>query len=112
MDMRSRFSKPVGVGLMSPEGRLMPGLKTGAASFANGFVAWRADSRHLLAAAIPGALDASVWLIGTEGDEPLRKVAEFPATMRIRGMAVSPDGAFAILGRYQPSSDIVLFTVR
>jgi eukaryotic-like serine/threonine-protein kinase len=104
--------KPVGVGLMSPEGRLMPGLKTGAASFTNGFLAWRADSRHLLAAAIPGALDASVWLIGTEGEEPLRKVAEFPATMRVRGMAVSPDGAFAVLGRYQPSSDIVLFTVR
>jgi Tol biopolymer transport system component len=104
--------QPVGVRLMSPEGRLIPALKTGVASFANGQIAWCADSRHLLASALPGALDASVWLIEPEGEQPLRKVAGFPATMRMRGMAVSPDGAFAVLGRYQPSSDIVLFTTR
>ena len=104
--------RPVGVRLMSPEGRALPLLQTGDASFANGVVTWCADSRRLVAAALPGALDSSFWLIEPEGDQPMRKLAGFPATVRIRGMTVSPDGAFVVLGRYQPSSDIVLFTTR
>jgi hypothetical protein len=97
---------------MDPEGRSMPFPNTGSAAFNNGLIAWCADSRRLVAAALPGALDSTVWLVEAEGKEPVRKIASFPTNTRIRGIAPSPDGASVIVGRYLASSDIVLFTTR
>jgi Tol biopolymer transport system component len=104
--------EPVRIRLMDPEGRPMPSPETGVASFNNGALAWSSDSRRLVAAAQPGALDASVWLIEPESKEKIRKIASFQTNARIRGIALSPDGGAVIVGRHQASSDIVLFTTR
>ena len=104
--------EPARIRFVDPQGRPMPLLKTEAVSFANGQLAWCADSRRLLAASLPGALDVSLWLVEPDAAEPLHKVASFPVATRIRGLSATPDGVSVVLGRYQPSSDIVLFTMR
>ena len=107
-----RPGEPARLQFVDPQGRAMPLLKTQAVSFANGLLAWCADSRRIVAASLPGALDATLWLVEPGAAEPFRKIATFPVATRIRGLTVSPDGASAVVGRYQPSSDIVLFTLR
>jgi Tol biopolymer transport system component len=104
--------EPVQLRLMDAEGRPQPPLDTGGAGFNNGLIAWCADGRRLAVAALPGALDASVWVVDSQGKEPARKIASFPTNTRIRGIAPARDGASVIVGRYQASSDIVLFTSR
>lgn len=106
-----RPGEPVRVGLVDPQGHSLPPLKPGPA-FNNGSLVWCADGRRLLASSLPGTLDAGIWLVDLQGEQTYRKIAAFPVGTRIRGMAPSPDGASVVLGRYQPSSDIVLFTMR
>ena len=110
--LRINPGEPVRIGLLDPQGHPMTSPDTGIASFNNGQLAWCADSHRLVAAAVPGALDSSVWLIepGTGGG--VQKIASFPTNARVRGVAPSPDGATVLVGRYQASSDIVLFTTR
>ena len=110
--LRITAGEPVRIGMLDPEGHPMTSPDTGIATFTNGQLAWCSDSRRLVAAAVPGTLDSSVWLIepGTGGGA--RKIASFPSNERVRGVAASPDGATVLVGRYQASSDIVLFTTR
>ena len=76
----------------------------------NGFLAWAPDGRRLAAVPVPGAREASVWIVEPDGSEPFRKLLTLPTSDLARGVCWTADGASILLGRQQSSSDVVLFS--
>jgi hypothetical protein len=44
-------------------------------------------------------------------DEPLRKLADLPITVRPRGITWTPDGSGVVIAEQESISDIVMFDV-
>ncbi|MFY9552680.1 MAG: LpqB family beta-propeller domain-containing protein [Thermoanaerobaculia bacterium] len=76
---------------------------------ANGLLAWAADGRRLMALSLTGGQSGSIYV--SESDGALRKLATLESSTRIRGATWSADGQSLVLGKYEPSSDVVLFNV-
>ena len=74
----------------------------------NGMLAWQPGGRALAAVGNSGSLPSVAWLIEPGNVTFARKISDFPADTRIRGLAWSHDGATLILGRQKRDSDIVL----
>jgi Tol biopolymer transport system component len=76
----------------------------------NGFLAWSPDGQSLAAMAVPGTGEASLWIIDPAAPASSRRLRNLPAEARGRGLAWTPDGKSLIVGTFQSTSDVVLFT--
>ena len=75
----------------------------------NGFITWSFDGRSLAAIIDPGAATGAVWIVDVDHNDPWKKQIDFPAGVRLRGAAWSPDGMSLVVGQVRRTSDIVLF---
>jgi Tol biopolymer transport system component len=78
----------------------------------NGVLAWQPDGRTLAAVGNPGSLPSVAWIVEPGNAGFVRKITDFPADTRIRGVTWSHDGTSLILGRQRRDSDIVLLDLR
>jgi len=74
----------------------------------NGILAWQPDGRTLAAVGNSGSLPSIASIVEPGNAGFVRKITEFPADTRIRGVTWSHDGTSLVLGRQRRDSDIVL----
>jgi Tol biopolymer transport system component len=103
---KGNFAK---IAMVTPGGQPVPVNLAQNASMNNGFLAWAPDGRRLAAIANPGGSPTIVWIGQLDGQEPFRKLIEFPASIRLRGATWTHDGASLIVGQILATSNIVLF---
>ncbi len=78
----------------------------------NGILAWQPNGRALAAVGNSGSLPSVAWIVEPGNAGSVRKITDFPADVRIRGVTWSHDGTSLILGRQRRESDIVLLDLR
>ncbi len=100
---RLRFVDPVG----KPVSRFP---EDSGPHLGNGYLAWSPDGRTLAAMAVPGSSETSFWIIDPAAPASMRRLRDLPAEVRGRGLAWTPDGKNLVVGNYQSTSDVVLFT--
>ena len=74
----------------------------------NGILAWQPGGRTLAAVGNSGSLPSVAWIVEPGNASFVRKITDFSADTRIRGVTWSHDGTSLILGRQRRDSDIVL----
>ncbi len=99
---RLRFVGPAGE-------RLHSELEEGP-PFGNGMLGWSADGRRLGVAVNSGVRESAVFVVEPEGREPFRKLLAFDPSTLLRGISWFPGGDSLVVGRYDLSSHIALFT--
>jgi len=75
----------------------------------NALVAYSPDGRRVAVIPVPANAPSSILIFEPEGRTPLRKVTEFPPTVRPRGLTWTRDGSHIIVGRQESLSDLVLY---
>jgi Tol biopolymer transport system component len=85
-----------------------PGIPQG---FASGLVAWSPDGRRLAVTAAQANTRVSIWIVEPDAPAPFRRLVELPVTVRVRGMAWTPDGSSLVVAEQESKSDIVLFDI-
>jgi hypothetical protein len=51
----------------------------------------------------------TVWVFDPAARDQFRRLAELPATVRVRGLAWTPDGSAVVVAEQESRSDLVLF---
>lgn len=75
----------------------------------NGALAWDAAGERLAIIGNPGVLPSAVGVLDPRDTAPPRRLFEFPADVRLRGVTWARDGRSLVVGRTTRTGDIVLF---
>ena len=91
------------------EGRPLYG-DTPDQQFANGFLAWSPDGKRLAAASVTNGR-SEIWIVEPGARQPFRKILDFDAAERPRGLTWTRDGSGLIFANQEFPGDIVMFDV-
>jgi len=98
--MYSRFVDSKGTPLFS---------NTPQRSFANPITAWSPDGRKLAVVGIPANGPAELWVVEPTVADGLKKVLDFPAAVRPRGMTWTKEGDRVIVANQEFNGDIIMY---
>jgi serine/threonine protein kinase/Tol biopolymer transport system component len=80
-----------------------------APNLGNGGIAWDPKGERIAVIGNSGVVVKSIWIFDPRGGQPARKVFDFPADVRLRGVSWARDGQSLIVGQHRGTGDIVLF---
>jgi len=88
---------------------LYPNAALPLQGFANGIATWSPDGRRIALTASQRNAPVTVWVFDPAARDQFRRLAELPATVRVRGLAWTPDGSAVVVAEQESRSDLVLF---
>jgi Tol biopolymer transport system component len=80
-----------------------------AQNLGNGGIAWDPNGNRIAVIGNSGVVLKSTWIFDPSGRQEARKVFDFPADARLRGVTWSRDGQSLVVGQHRGTGDIVLF---
>ena len=80
-----------------------------APNLGNGGIAWDPNGERIAVIGNSGVVVKSTWIFDPMGRQAPRKVFDFPADVRLRGVTWARDQQSLIIGQHRGTGDIVLF---